>query len=280
MIRISPSSYNMFYQDIETWYARYMSPHRVREPQNLAMALGSAFDARIKSRFIGTDFRELFDKQVENKSLVDEVLTLSAQAMNHYDSSGAFKYLENALSNASFVSFEGDVSGAVDDIAITGKPDLYWKDKDGQCFVLDWKVTGWTAKTIPSPKKLYVRVWPNGSSHRDVMIRRLGQVEHGLDCISEIDKGWATQLLFYGWLCFGNAPFVGCIDAVMPHKVACYRNRISGEFVRDTVKNLRKMHDEVSKGCPSIPAERRAALEARDTGSSDQSWYLNTKNSG
>src|SRR4051812_6811821 len=74
---LSYSGMSLYYKDPEAFYVRYLSENRPpREPQNAPMAVGSAFDAYVKSylyaRLVGKgdpkhEFEFMFESQVEKQ---------------------------------------------------------------------------------------------------------------------------------------------------------------------------------------------------------------------
>src|SRR5258708_7515052 len=106
---LSPSSINLFYQDQDEFYLRYISAVKPpRPPQSLPMAAGSAFDAFVKSylyeKIIGKrdpkfDLQTLFEAQVDPQ-IRTESWPVGEYLFKQYQKSGALADLMIELSGA------------------------------------------------------------------------------------------------------------------------------------------------------------------------------------
>ncbi len=260
---LSPTSINLYHKDPEEFYIRYLSEFRPpRTAQTQPMAIGSAFDAYVKSYLHeklfgkGTDptyeLRTLFEKQVEQCNW-NWAWKRGERAFDMYRESGALADmlidLEQAVGQPKFeIEIRGIVSGRSEStsgsVMLLGKPDVYYINKFGNPVILDWKVNGWCAKTAVSPKKGYLRL-RHGSTdrskdkdmHRECqpMLHQGMMINVGLN-LEVVDKDWATQLAIYGWLCGMDigSEFVTGLD-----QLACSPNGTAIPDVRIAEHRLR-----------------------------------------
>ncbi|MDE1971259.1 MAG: hypothetical protein KGI50_06835 [Patescibacteria group bacterium] len=237
---ISPSAIKKFYDNVEDYYLHYLADTALeKEPQTQPMSIGSAFDAYTKSYLherlfgVGNDprfsFEAIFETQVEACNR-DWARIHGKRAFDDYKRSGALNDLYLDLSAAQGTprfefeikdTLQGDVSGVV----FVGKPDCYYKNKDGHPIVLDWKVNGWCGKGNTSPYPGYVRIRhgdgtvPKQLHHKDAkLITWNGVTINKAKTLEQVNEDWAGQLSVYGWL-LGEpvgGEFVTCI-----HQLAC-----------------------------------------------------------
>lgn len=192
---ISPSAYRAWNRDREEFYLNYLATYRLqKQAQAQAAAIGSAFDARVKSSLalalLGTEcpasltFDPLFTSQV-GEAHRDWALQASEYAFRSYVTSGRYTELLYILQNADGApEFEGriyrdipvSVTAAdehdnlvttVTNVPVLGLPDLHFRSRSGFRIVLDWKVKGFCSTSAKSPTKLYVMCrdgWSQGDS--------------------------------------------------------------------------------------------------------------------
>lgn len=203
-VYLSPTSLRLLETNPNDYYLRYILGVP-RSPQTKAMAIGSAFDARVKARLtvdvLGQPdiFEELFATQVE-PSLQDWCREHSAKILEEYVSCGAYVELLNELENAEDVRFEFDAETLVryDDgfaVPIFGKPDFYAHLRSGANLIYDWKVNGYCSKASPHPD--YVRLYEVSGQTRGYSAAVL--MFHGIPYspTSTLKPEWEDQLLFY-----------------------------------------------------------------------------------
>lgn len=245
---LSPSAIKIFYEDIEKFYKMYLCDVSTpREPQTPPMAIGSAFDAHVKSYLHSAiygkgydpafELQTLFEAQVE-AHIRDTIRPHGEYAFKVYEQSGALKDLLAELMQASKApQFEVEISGIVQNtvtnqatnMVLLGKPDVYYTNKDGNSVILDWKVNGWFAKQAKSPAKGYLRLrnslGNSGDSHKDcVPILHNGMVINGNLGLEDVDEDWAIQVAIYGWI-LGEpigGDFISCIDQLVCKPTAGY----------------------------------------------------------
>jgi hypothetical protein len=201
---LSPTSLRLLETNPNDYYLRYILGVP-RSPQTKAMAIGSAFDARVKARLtedvLGQPdiFEQLFETQVE-KSLQDWCRPHSAGILQEYISCGAYMELLNELEGSEDVRFEFDAEIIVryDDgfaVPIFGKPDFYAHLKSGANLIYDWKVNGYCSKASPHPG--YVRLYETTGQTKAYSGSVL--MFHGIPYspTAVLKPEWEDQLLFY-----------------------------------------------------------------------------------
>lgn len=173
------------------FYLKRLADNRPpRLAQTQPMAVGSAFDAYVKSylheriygnagkevthkvqqddgsfiEIVGPEFdrNTLFDVQVEPHNRVQARLD-GKRCLDMYRSCGAMSDLlleiKLAQGNVRFeITVEGNVSHEcmVCEVPLLGKPDLLFPFGDNFA-IFDWKVNGYYAKTMKSPEKGYIK---------------------------------------------------------------------------------------------------------------------------
>jgi hypothetical protein len=242
---MSPTSLKLWESDRDTFYIQYLCEQRTpRPPQTSPMAVGSAFDAYVKSflveRLLGKrpefEFNTIFEQQVEPHNR-DAARIEGKQVYDAYTKQGALADilldLEGCVGQPRFeTAIEGYVSSvsiALGDVPLLGKPDIFFITKKGARVIFDWKVNGFHSKYNYSPKPGYIRMRStdknNGQSHPKAMVMDHNGVKisvtHPL-CTVEAD--WAAQLSIYAWLLGEDigAKFIVAID-----QIACGRNALN-----------------------------------------------------
>lgn len=233
---LSPTSLNKFKKSPRDFYRDYLADTRApRQAQTGAMAVGSAFDAFVKSKLMEKlygessgkyTFEALFEKQVEAPRR-DQALIDGRHAFESYVRSGAFAdLLVEMLQSSKPPRFEftsqGSVTGSdgnngtlasVGGVPFLGKPDAEFMDTGSNNIILDWKVNGYYSKSPVSPYIGYCLVrdgWDatvapasrsNGKSHE----KFVGSTGRGLRYntalnLEDVNEDWATQVAIYAWL--------------------------------------------------------------------------------
>jgi hypothetical protein len=235
---LSPSSLGKFESDRREFYKRYLCDIKTeRHPQMDFMAVGSGFDAYVKSQIhtdifgtaatVGTEYERdtIFEAQVEEHQR-DVATEIAGKLWDQYNESGAYPALLADIEKSECApQMEFTVQDEVDGVPLLGKPDLRYITPAGIQVICDWKVNGSTSKYGASPFKGYQIVRDSygstthgkshktyrGSAYKDVMVEDLW-LEDKCDY-------WADQLAIYGWLL--EVP-VGSEDfAVRMEQVAC-----------------------------------------------------------
>jgi hypothetical protein len=221
---LSYSSLKLYETDQDEFYVRYLADHSApRLPQTPPMAVGSAFDARVKAALhaalfgAGADpqfkFATIFEAQVEPQCR-DFALTAGTVVFDAYKLCGAYDALLQQLQQSvEPPRFEFKVDGTVNNVPFTGKPDVRFILDLGKgrihC-IYDWKVRGFCSKSATSPSKGYSTCLDGFTSGKPS--RSQGK-EHALYKAMDfrgltINSGYmeycndeyADQLTLYGWL--------------------------------------------------------------------------------
>ena len=268
---LSPSSIATFKHDIEEFYLKYLADHRPpRMPQTQPMAVGSAFDAYLKSwlveRLFGFAGREefklatIFEEQVEPHNR-DQAKIDGAYVFECYQHSGALAdlliELEGAVGDPRFeFSVNANVAheAAPDGIPLLGKPDISFVcGKSKRLCVYDAKVNGFYGKYNTSPKPGYIKIrdgWnqevkphskKHGSIHKNAQLMVIDGITINIaDYMENTLLDWARQLAIYGWVIgaspesetiFGIEQVVAKPKGTFPElRIASHRAKISKEF--------------------------------------------------
>jgi len=224
---LSPSRINLFYRDIKEFYMKYLSDNRPPEfPQTPAMAVGSSFDAYVKSylheKLFGKgadpkyELITLFEAQVQPHCR-DEAWKAGKYCMECYKETGALSDLMLELSGAlGTPQFEIELKGVVEGhregitkdvqgVILLGKPDVFFVNKYACPIVLDFKVNGYYSNYKVTPMKGYLKLRNTNTlqtvQHKDC----LGMIHKGMlinvaHHLEDLNKEWAIQLAVYAWL--------------------------------------------------------------------------------
>lgn len=266
---LSPSSIAKWEEGVEGFYLYYLTEHRPpREPQTPPMAVGSAFDAYVKSylhdKLFGKnhgdsnrfELKAIFEAQVEPQ-VREAAWKAGGYCFEVYKQSGALLDLLSDLQSAQTdPRFEFEVKGAVNGyregvdreingVTLLGKPDAAYISKTGDHVILDWKVNGYYSKYPTSPVKGYTRLRGLGGQswgcHKDCSPFEVGGMTINIaGFLEHYEDKWARQLAIYAWLLGepvgGN--FIVAVDQLSCKpgegyptiRVAEHRMRISPDF--------------------------------------------------
>ncbi len=234
---LSPSSLSKFEESRPEFFERYMSPIKTqRPPQMDFMAMGSAFDAFVKSQIHSDihgeaattggkfDREKLFESQVEphNRDIVWE---RAEDLWNQYVKCGAYGSLLADISLSPFApEMEFTAVGVIQDIPLLGKPDLRYITKGGVHVISDWKVNGSMSKTGASPVQGYKICLDYGSKthgkhHKKYVPFNLKDVVINEGYLETFCDYWADQLSIYGWLL--GEPIGGEDHIIRMEQIAC-----------------------------------------------------------
>lgn len=235
---LSPTSLRLWESNREEFYIKYLSG--VRRPdaaQSLAMSVGSAFDAYVKSSLCahlfgkcppGYSAKELLEAQVDEEIMVPAV-EAGKHVYDRYVACGAYRELLDWLCRSdSEPRFEYKLEGEIGDVPLTGKPDCSFTC-GGVHIILDWKVNGYCSASATSPKKLYAwcrDAWDTvegkptrggSGSHKQYCEMDYKGLKIGSHYLDDTDKEWADQLATYSWMLgipVGCEDVVTCIDQI------------------------------------------------------------------
>lgn len=293
---LSPTSLAIFENNPEDFYLQYKLKLK-RLPQTKAMAIGSAFDARVKSYLVDHlggsqvqdnkfDLETLYNSQVEmhNREAVRED---SEKLFNKYLTSGAMNDLiVTATQFSSNAKFELDIKGLValdgSEVPIRGKPDMAFKLLDGTVLIQDWKVNGFYSKAYP--KKGYINIYPDRKPHRDCIFGTYAKMTINIG--ERLEKSWEDQTITYGWL-MGvpvGETFLAGIEQVVcngdEHRFATFRVVISKQVQLDLYQRYKRAWEIISsdhyfRNMPIEESKKKCAqLDALKTGDSNDQWLL------
>jgi hypothetical protein len=255
---LSHSGMKLYYEDAEAFYARYCAEVRPpREPQNHYMAVGSSFDAYVKSylfnRLVGRDdksqaFDTLFTNQVEPHNR-DRALVDGKEVFDFYKKCGALADLildmEGCVGEPKFeVEITGHVgvSNRIGAVPILGKPDIFFITKHGARIIFDWKVNGFYSKSPASPKTGYLKLFPGSMPHPKTQpLTHRGFTVSGNYPLNFTDKEWASQLSTYAWVLGEEVggDFICIIDQICcnsttrQHRVARHVGTVQEKFQQE-----------------------------------------------
>lgn len=241
---LSYSSLSKWETDPDTFYMERLAEVRIaREPQTMAAAIGSAFDAHVKSALAAglfgglagghlpesLHFEPLFESQVEEQNRF-RARTDGQYAFDAYCKSGRFRELLSELElSPEAPLLELEASREIDGIPLMGKPDLKYKLSDRHSVIHDWKVKSFYSKHACSPTKGYVMCrdgWAfgehlpsrsEGKSHKLLKaVQQCGVTFHD-GCLSEFSADYADQLSIYSWVSGSpvGEPFLASIDELV-----------------------------------------------------------------
>lgn len=291
---LSPTSLALYEENPETFYMRYLCDERLkRDPQTQPMSIGSSLDAYVKSALHeaifgkGADprfeFQTIFESQVEPHNR-DWALDHGLYCFEFYKNSGAyFDLLADLLKASNSPRFEFEIKGIVStklgdedtSLILSGKPDVFYVNKDGHPIILDFKVNGWCSKSAVSPKPGYLRLrdgsGTNAGSHKAATIKTRGGVSYSAGHpLETVDKAWARQLAIYGWLLgeeVGNEFFTFIDQFVCKPvgekypvvRVAEHRTFVSEAFQRQVYEDAKLLWQAIKTGHIFLDRSRTAS---------------------
>ena len=219
--KLSPTAFSIFEEKPDQFVCQYVLGFP-RQPQTQPMAIGSAFDCRVKGylaeQLLGLkgEFERLFyDKDPAPGRTPQPSVEPQHQkwALEHgeivfekYKKCGALANLMIELDKLQGVpTYEFNAVGTLvfEDgytVPIGGKPDWYFLNAESAHVILDWKVTGYMSKASPKPG--YVRLMNEQGRdlgfHKNVVPYR----HRGMICGSGLamKEDWKTQLTMYEWM--------------------------------------------------------------------------------
>jgi hypothetical protein len=279
---LSPSQLALWETNRDEYYLRHLAEYKAPKiPQTRPMAVGSSFDAYVKSHLFealngkGSDpkyeFDTIFCEQVEVQNR-DEALKSGKHVFDSYLLSGAYEELLSLLKESKCAPrFEFKVTGTIEDIPLVGKPDLRFIHKDGAQIILDWKVSGYYSKSAVSPCKNYRLIrdgWSeavapssrgSNQAHKNYKPINWNGFEIHSGWLEEANPDWADQLALYAWLLdepVGCENVIVCIDQIVTKplvpqpllRITNHRARISAEHQRQLLSRLKACWSVVLSG--------------------------------
>lgn len=241
---LSPTSMSKWNKDPNDYYLKYLSDVEApKDIQTRAMAVGSAFDAYVKSFLYEHLFGSpsapgndpafgrdaIFEAQVQKHNW-DFARIAGEHCLNSYRYLGALDALMIMLGRSKGKpQFELDIrgpvshgkNGVVRTVPFRVKPDLLMTNEHGAKVVLDWKVNGYCSMAGVSPSPGFVRGRRSGKlvwTHDDAILATFKNIDISTRGLEETNEEWAAQVAVGAWV--GGNPvgsdFVGII-----HQLAC-----------------------------------------------------------
>jgi len=280
---LSPSSLALWESDPEEFYLKHLAEVRTPKiPQTNYMAVGSAFDAYVKSELhtalFGTkadlkfEFDAIFSDQVEEHNR-DFGLAAGEYIFKCYKRTGAYAELLKELEQSEFApQFEFRLDGQVNGVPLMGKPDCRYIHKEGAHVILDWKVNGFCSKWGSTPYKYYAVIrdgWgaddakssrSNNKSYKNFDPMTCKSIIISSHYLDETCKDWADQLSIYAWMLgekVSDENVIVCIDQIVckPRelqfpllRIANHRSRISAHWQIGLVERLTKCWAAIQSG--------------------------------
>ena len=221
---LSYSSMSLWEKQPEEFYLRYLAQRRPpRLPQEPPMAVGSAFDAYVKSTLAAAlfgrdmsdqfEFGTIFESQVEPQNR-DFALKAGKHVWKCYKLCGAYDDLLALLQKSvTPPRFEFSVEGKIGEAPFLGKPDLQFAPDLGNgpfdC-IFDWKVKGYCSKYGASPSQGYQVCLDgfkatkpsrsHGKEHAKYMAMDFRGMTINAGYMEFCNREYADQLTLYGWL--------------------------------------------------------------------------------
>lgn len=242
---LSPTSMSKWASDPNAYYLHYLSDSPPpREPQTVPMAVGSAFDAYVKSylyeKLFGDPGAPGNDPAFKRDAIFEEQVAKHNRDAARKDGEHcfwAYKHL-GALDDILLElgrsrerpQFEMDVRGAVthghygtvQSVPFRVKPDLHYVNEHGAKVILDWKVNGFYSKSGQSPTPGFVRARRSGKmpwTHDDCTLgTHKGLIVNTKAGLEKYNEEWARQCSVGAWVCGAE---VGSEFVAIVHQLAC-----------------------------------------------------------
>lgn len=292
--RLSPTALHRWEDDREEFYMRYLSEATPpQQPQTLPMAVGSSFDAFVKSALNDKytqdpayNLQPLFESQVE-PDVRPMAWPAGEWCWDRYKSVGAYDDLCKEIDRSRTVPrFEFQLRESINGVPLQGKPDLQF-DLEVP-FIHDWKVSGYCGNYATSPKPLYAMcrdTWTEiaptrggNRPHKNYKPMEFGGTVVGCHWLEDANPEWADQLTIYAWMIgmdVGSEDWIASIDQLAckpgPDKpyirVAQHRCRVSSFWQFSLLGRLTQCWSTIQSGHifrDMSEAESKARCEALD----------------
>lgn len=277
---LSPSAISKWEDSRDVFYIHYLSEKkRTRDPQEVYMAVGSAFDAFVKnaihvdvfgksategSQF---DFQPLFESQVEPQCRED-AFRIGQHLFDEYTKSGAYGHLIADIVQSHYApQMEFTINGEVDGVPLLGKPDLRYITKGGIHVIADFKVNGSTSGTGASPQQGYkvsrdtYESRTHGKPHKKYDPLDFKGTEINGRYLNEFVPYWADQLAIYAWVL--GEPVGGEDYLIRMEQIACrpvksqdmvrakcatHYSRIEKQYQLDLMEKIKGIWAQIQSG--------------------------------
>lgn len=223
---LSPTSLKCFEENVDTFVLRYVLSYP-RPSQTRAMSIGSAFDARVKACL---SERILGIKGLEEKLLYDQVeecnrewaFRESEAVFNDYVNAGLVDRMIREIGDSILLRFEFEQFKSLRyedgyEVPLYGKPDAYFRRRDGLQIVIDWKVNGFCSQASPAPG--YVALLDRQGYDKGPHKLAFPAYYKGILALKgELPPQWHDQLIMYTWMLGEGDDWIAGIDQLV------YRN--------------------------------------------------------
>lgn len=285
---LSYSAVAKYYSDTDEFFLTYLAGNRApRLPQEDYMAVGSAFDAYVKSTLHsalfgpGSDpkfeFSSIFEEQVEKQNW-DFGLRAGKHIWRSYVTSGAYDELLKLLTlSIEPPQFETKIEGIVEGVPFNGKPDLRFRLQlpgfDPVRVILDWKCKGYCSKHGASPSKGYAlcrdcykvpegkkQSQSHGKEHKQYLSTNFRGLDVNTVYMETCNEDYSQQVSTYGWL-LGETPgdetVVVWVDEIVAKymdglppllRVANHRARVSREYQLKWLDRIKTCWNAIQTG--------------------------------
>jgi hypothetical protein len=281
---LSYSSMSLWESNPEDFYLHYLAENRPpRTPQEPPMAVGSSFDAYVKStlnyHLFGNamlpqfEFATVFESQVEPQCR-DFALKAGKHVWKSYKLCGAYDDLLALLrQSVEPPRFEFQVEGLIGTAPFLGKPDCRFVLDFGQgrihC-VYDWKVHGYCSKYGASPSKGYMTCRDgftgkpsrsNGKEHAMFLAMDFRGFPINSGYLEFCNDEYADQLTLYGWMLgekIGDEEVVLGIEEMVAKfmgegqtpqlRYARHRGRVKADYQQKLALRVQRCWDAIVSG--------------------------------
>jgi hypothetical protein len=277
--RLSYSGFSTWEGRPDEFYLKYLCERRSpRVPQEHPAAVGSAFDAIVKSNLhaalYGPDsdpkyeLAALYEAQVEPQNR-DWAMPEGQHVFAAYQVSGFYDDLLSQLRASSAPPrFEFTVEAVLNGVPFTGKPDAGWVTPGLIHVVHDWKVNGYCGKGTTSPHKSYMLCkdgWigkqskSHGTEHNAFLGRLHGDITVNTSFLEAANPAWADQLSLYAWAM--GEPVGGetvlsihqitakTIPESRPQlRVSAFRALVANDYQLKLAERIRRCWDAITSG--------------------------------
>lgn len=262
---LSPSSLKELHSRPLRFYLRKCGPYDLRPPdfpQTPPMAVGSAFDAMIKT-YLGAPVAEIgrkVDKEhLDEGTIIEETKRIFRDYMSTPATTCYPEGLEPEPTQDEVVTRE--VGPPHNRITIAGIPDAW-----GPGVQFDWKVTGAFSQHGGKVPVGYQHLWTAGLGERDDGPHKKAHLN--LEEMNKRAEEWATQLTFYAWIKGSTPwpdqgwepkPFRAIIEVIVVHpeeplRVARIDSLVSAAHQRRVWDDVQQAWQRIEE-CNVVPAE-------------------------
>lgn len=277
--RLSYSGFAKFESNLIEFFYSYLSTTRPdRMPQERPAAVGSAWDAYVKSGLYEAlfgkndpkyEFEALFTAQVEPHNR-DWALEEGKHVFDCYKVSGLYDELLGLLQKSiEPPRFEFQVDADVLGVPFTGKPDCRFVLPGPVAVIHDFKCNGYCSNSTTSPCKGFRRCFDgfvaikqnktHNTAHKQYAAQLFHDFEIDTNFLEDCNKDWADQLSLYAWALGEEvgSPYVLSIDQCVAKpligqkpqlRFSNYRARVRQSYQEHLAKRFTTVWDVIKSG--------------------------------